>query len=49
MNNTISSLACFAGERISLDIIVEGAVTGLASIGMHQMFTQLITGKEKSN
>lgn len=42
-------LACLAGEKISLDIIVAGAVTGLASTGMHQMFTQLITGKEKSN
>lgn len=49
MNNTISSLACLAGERISLDIIVEGAVTGLASTEMHQMFTKLITGKEKRN
>ncbi len=40
-------LACFAEQRISLNIIVAGMVTGLASTGLHQMFKQIIEPKEK--
>lgn len=39
-------LACVVSQAVSVPIIVAGAVSGLASTGMHQMFTQLIeTGK----
>lgn len=37
-----AALACIAGGAISLDIIVAGGVTGLASTGLHQAFTQII-------
>lgn len=40
-------LACFAEQKISLNIIVAGMVTGLASTGLHQMFKQIIEPKEK--
>lgn len=36
-------LGCVAVGRMSLDSIVYGAVTGLASTGLHQAFSQLIT------
>ena len=35
-------LACAAQNGISIDIIVAGAVSGLASTGLHQVFKQLI-------
>lgn len=35
-------LACVAQHGISIDIIVAGAVSGLASTGLHQAFKQLI-------
>lgn len=35
-------LACVANGSASLDMIVAGAVTGLASTGLHQAFTQVI-------
>ena len=40
-------LACFAEQSITLNIIVAGAVTGLASTGFHQIFKQMIEHKEK--
>ncbi len=40
-------LACVAEQRITLNIIVSGAVTGLASTGFHQIFKQMIEPKEK--
>lgn len=40
-------LACFAEQKISLNIIVADMVTGLASTGLHQMFKQIIEPKEK--
>lgn len=42
-----SGLACLAMNNITLDILVAGAVTGLASTGLHQMFTQVIDGKKE--
>lgn len=35
-------LGCVAGGSISLESIVAGAVTGLASTGLHQVFKQLL-------
>ncbi len=35
-------LACTVSRTISLSVIVAGAVSGLASTGLHQMFKQLI-------
>lgn len=35
-------LSCVAAGVVSLNIVVAGAVTGLASTGLHQTFTQLI-------
>lgn len=35
-------LACVAENGISLPIIVAGAVSGLASTGLHQAFKQLV-------
>ncbi len=35
-------LGCVADGNISLEIIVAGAVTGLASTGLHQAFKQLL-------
>ena len=39
-------LGCVASGGITLTYIVTGAVTGLASTGLHQVFKQLIEGKE---
>lgn len=39
-------LGCVAVGSVSLENIVYGAVTGLASTGLHQVFSQLIN-KEK--
>ena len=35
-------VCCIAKMDITLEIIVSGALTGLASTGLHQAFTQLI-------
>lgn len=35
-------LACVANSSVGLENIVYGAVTGLASTGLHQMFKQMI-------
>lgn len=37
-----SVLGCVASGSISLESIVAGAVTGLASTGLHQVFKQLL-------
>lgn len=37
-----AALGCIAASHISLENIVYGAVTGLASTGLHQIFSQLI-------
>lgn len=34
--------ACINGKGISLELIASGAVTGLASTGLHQVFKQLV-------
>lgn len=36
--------ACIYSKDISLEMIVSGMVTGLASTGLHQLFKQLIEG-----
>lgn len=38
-------LGCVASGGIALTYIVAGAVTGLASTGLHQVFKQLIEGE----
>ena len=40
-------LGCAAGGGISLAYIVAGAVTGLASTGLHQVFKQLVAGEKE--
>lgn len=37
-------ISCVAGSGLTLDNVVYGAVTGLASTGMHQAFTRLVEG-----
>lgn len=37
-------LGCVAMRTVSLEAIVSGGVSGLASTGMHQLFKQLIEG-----
>lgn len=39
-------LGCIAMHDITLAAIVEGAVSGLASTGLHQAFKQIIEGSE---
>lgn len=39
-------LCCVANASISLENIVYGAFSGLASTGMHQMFSQIINKEE---
>lgn len=41
-----SVLACIAANAITLDNVVYGAVTGLASTGLHQIFSQLIETRQ---
>ncbi len=41
--------ACVNEKGISLELVASGAVTGLASTGLHQMFKQLIEGKKNGN
>ena len=38
-------LGCVANQEITLMAVGSGAVTGLASTGLHQLFSQLINGK----
>lgn len=40
-----ATIACIANQEISLETIVAGAVTGLASTGLHQAFSQIINKK----
>ena len=40
-------LGCVASQEITLISIGSGAVTGLASTGLHQVFKQLIEGESK--
>lgn len=35
-------LACVNASEITLELVVSGCFTGLASTGLHQMFSQLI-------
>lgn len=39
-------LGCIIGKGITIETIVAGAVTGLASTGLHQLFKQYIEGGE---
>jgi len=39
-------LGCIANKGISLEAIVAGAVSGLASTGLHQLFSQFIDDGE---
>ena len=39
--------ACLSAKSISLELIVSGAVSGLASTGLHQTFKQIIGDKNK--
>lgn len=39
-------LCCVANSSISLENIVYGAFSGLASTGMHQMFSQIINKED---
>lgn len=39
-------LACVAAQGASLETIVGGAFTGLASTGLHQAFTRIINKNE---
>lgn len=41
-----AALGCLAVSQISLESIVYGAVTGLASTGLHQAFSRLINKSE---
>ena len=40
-------LGCVATSSVSLENIVYGALTGLASTGLHQVFSQLIDKNNK--
>ena len=40
-------LACMAKSSVSLDIIVYGAFSGLASTGLHQTFKNIIQEKRE--
>ena len=35
-------LACVATQSVTLEVVVAGCASGLASTGMHQLFKQLI-------
>lgn len=41
-------ISCVAGGGLTLDNVVYGAVTGLASTGMHQAFMRIIEGDTES-
>lgn len=38
--------ACLSARNANLDLIVSGALSGLASTGLHQAFKQIIGDKE---
>lgn len=38
-------LGCIADKEVSMESIVYGAITGLASTGLHQTFTRIIEGE----
>ena len=40
-------LACVANTSITIENIVYGALSGLASTGLHQMFTQIINMEDE--
>ena len=40
-------LGCMAKSSITLETVVYGAFTGLASTGLHQAFTRLIEGESE--
>lgn len=42
----LAILGCVAVGAVSLESIVYGAVTGLASTGLHQVFSQIINKTE---
>ena len=42
-------LSCVILHTISVEAIVGGAFSGLASTGLHQLFTQLIENKNNNN
>ncbi len=44
-----AALGCLTNSTVSLENIVYGAVTGLASVGMHQVFKQLIENRGGTN
>lgn len=39
-------LSCIAAQGVTLDIVVGGAFSGLASTGLHQAFTKIIEKNE---
>ena len=39
--------ACVAAKDFNIELVVAGAVSGLASTGLHQAFKQLIGDKEE--
>lgn len=39
-------LGCIINKEISVETVVAGAVTGLASTGLHQLFAQYIEGAQ---
>jgi len=41
-------IACISKSTVTLEHIIYGAITGLASTGMHQMFKNLIERKEET-
>lgn len=41
-----AAAACLSNMSISLQVIVSGAVSGLASIGLSRVFSEFISGKK---
>ena len=41
--------ACLVNETFSIENIVAGAISGLASTGLHQTFKQIIGGNKDEN
>lgn len=42
-------LGCVANTSVGLEIVVYGAFSGLASTGLHQVFTRVIEGKKQDS
>lgn len=40
-------LSCIVNNEISVEVIAAGMVSGLGSVGLHQLFKQLIEGSNK--